>query len=246
MQEQLTSNPPQRRRMAPEERRQLILDAAQRLFAERGWDAVTVADVLTEAGISKGGFYHHFSAKEDLLDGLVERLAEQIGAAARDGWETAEGGALARFNTFLSATTRWKADRGAELRFLINLMQQPGNEVLSYRINAVSARVIRPLLVQMIREGQREGAFDVTSVDLAADTIIAISQGGKSVLEQALHLAQDGETDAASRLLSERAVAEGAFIDRILGLPQGSVVPTGLAECRNILTAMIGGGGGDA
>ncbi len=63
---------PKRVRMAPGERRAHILDAAQKLFFANGWHNVTIADVLTEAGISKGGFYHHFSAKEDMLDGLVE------------------------------------------------------------------------------------------------------------------------------------------------------------------------------
>jgi AcrR family transcriptional regulator len=57
--------------MQPETRRAHILHAAQALFFLRGWDAVTIADVLDEAGISKGGFYHHFSANEDLLEGVV-------------------------------------------------------------------------------------------------------------------------------------------------------------------------------
>ena len=48
-------------RMAPEARRDLILDAAQSLFMEQGWDSVTVADVQDTAGISRGGFYHHLS-----------------------------------------------------------------------------------------------------------------------------------------------------------------------------------------
>ncbi|MCP3879140.1 MAG: helix-turn-helix transcriptional regulator, partial [Sulfitobacter sp.] len=47
--------------MAPAVRRDLILDAAQALFMERGWDAVTIADVQEVAGISRGGFYHHFA-----------------------------------------------------------------------------------------------------------------------------------------------------------------------------------------
>ena len=37
------------------------------LFLSRGWDAVTIADVLDAAGISKGGFYYHLTAKDDLL-----------------------------------------------------------------------------------------------------------------------------------------------------------------------------------
>lgn len=50
-----------------EENRGRILDAASRLFRERGFDAVTVAEVMTAAGFTHGGFYGHFASKDDLI-----------------------------------------------------------------------------------------------------------------------------------------------------------------------------------
>lgn len=60
-----------------------IVDAARKLFREQGYEAVSTANVLREAGVSRGGFYHHFESKEQLLvevfgameRDLVERLA---------------------------------------------------------------------------------------------------------------------------------------------------------------------------
>lgn len=49
------------------ENRQKILDAASRLFRERGFDGVTVADVMKDAGLTHGGFYGHFKSKDDLI-----------------------------------------------------------------------------------------------------------------------------------------------------------------------------------
>ncbi len=49
------------------ENRQRLLDAAARLFRERGFDGVTVADVAKEAGLTHGAFYGHFASKEDLI-----------------------------------------------------------------------------------------------------------------------------------------------------------------------------------
>src|SRR5687768_13170758 len=43
-----------------------IEEAASRLFRERGVDAVTVADVMAEAGLTHGGFYSHYASKDDL------------------------------------------------------------------------------------------------------------------------------------------------------------------------------------
>ncbi len=49
------------------ENRRLILDAAARLFLERGVDGVTVAEIMGAAGLTHGAFYGHFKSKEDLL-----------------------------------------------------------------------------------------------------------------------------------------------------------------------------------
>ncbi len=47
--------------------RERILDAAARLFRERGFEGIGVADTMKAAGLTHGGFYGHFSSKEDLI-----------------------------------------------------------------------------------------------------------------------------------------------------------------------------------
>ena len=47
--------------------RERILDAAAKLFRERGFDGIGVADLMKEAGLTHGGFYGHFSSKDDLI-----------------------------------------------------------------------------------------------------------------------------------------------------------------------------------
>lgn len=59
------------------ENRRHILDAAGRLFCERGFDAVTVADVMKAAGLTHGGFYGHFKSKDDLI---AQTLAHVLAA----------------------------------------------------------------------------------------------------------------------------------------------------------------------
>jgi AcrR family transcriptional regulator len=57
-----------------------LLDAAARLYAERGVDGATLDDVAEEAGFTKGAVYDHFGSKENLLTALLdEHLAAQIG-----------------------------------------------------------------------------------------------------------------------------------------------------------------------
>lgn len=57
----------------PEATRRRILEAAQRLFSERGYANTTIQDILDELGdLSKGAIYHHFSNKEAILEALTE------------------------------------------------------------------------------------------------------------------------------------------------------------------------------
>lgn len=58
-------------------RRTQILDAAQRLVAERGWGRTTFADICREAGVSNGVLTYHFKDKDDLRLALFERELER-------------------------------------------------------------------------------------------------------------------------------------------------------------------------
>ena len=54
-------------------RRGQILDTAEALFFEQGYDRTSIQDILNRLGISKGGFYHYFDAKETVLREICER-----------------------------------------------------------------------------------------------------------------------------------------------------------------------------
>ncbi len=58
------------------ENRQRILEVASRLFREKGFEAVSVAEVMKAAGLTHGGFYGHFDSKDDLI---VHALGHAIG-----------------------------------------------------------------------------------------------------------------------------------------------------------------------
>ncbi len=63
------------------ENRQRILEVASRLFREKGFEAVGVAEVMKALGLTHGGFYGHFSSKDDLIvQALAHALGERNGA----------------------------------------------------------------------------------------------------------------------------------------------------------------------
>jgi AcrR family transcriptional regulator len=60
----------------PEVRKGEILDAAQKLFVEKGYAKTTVTDILNVYGLSKGLFYHYFKSKEEVMDAIIERIVD--------------------------------------------------------------------------------------------------------------------------------------------------------------------------
>jgi methylmalonyl-CoA mutase N-terminal domain/subunit len=58
--------------------RDRVFEAALGLFAEKGYHATSVDEILREAGVSKGGFYHHFKSKEDVLYAIKETFADYV------------------------------------------------------------------------------------------------------------------------------------------------------------------------
>ncbi len=63
--------------------RQLIFDASRRLFAQRGFDAVTVAEIAREADVSEVTVFNYFPTKEDLFYGGMQFFEEQLLEAVR-------------------------------------------------------------------------------------------------------------------------------------------------------------------
>src|SRR5581483_8107458 len=102
-----------------------LIDCAQTLFLTTGYDATTIADIIARAGVSKGGFYHHFLSKEDLLDALIARMTEAIIANARDVLEDDGLDALAKLNRFFARSQAWKAQSASTLWPLVSPIFRP-------------------------------------------------------------------------------------------------------------------------
>ncbi|HKP90622.1 MAG TPA: TetR/AcrR family transcriptional regulator [Thermoleophilaceae bacterium] len=60
-----------------------VLEVAERLFTELGYEATSIATVLAETGVSRGAFYHHFPSKEVLFETVLESVEARVAATLR-------------------------------------------------------------------------------------------------------------------------------------------------------------------
>lgn len=69
------STTPKHRRLDPAQRREQILDAANALFAERAYDEVSIEDIASSAGVTRGLVHHYFGGRKEVYIALLERLS---------------------------------------------------------------------------------------------------------------------------------------------------------------------------
>jgi AcrR family transcriptional regulator len=80
--------------------RERIVEAADRLFYERGFAQTSFADIAAPIGLSRGNFYYHFKTKDEILDAVIEqRLANTGGMLAR--WADGDNDPAARIRSFI-------------------------------------------------------------------------------------------------------------------------------------------------
>ncbi len=72
--------------MAQDTKRAQIVEEADRLFYQQGFDHTSFADIANAVGISRGNFYYHFKTKDEILDAVIERRIVNT-QAMLDRWE---------------------------------------------------------------------------------------------------------------------------------------------------------------
>ncbi len=208
----------------PEARRSELLDCAQALFFERGYERATISDIIDKAGVSKGGFYHHFSSKEEMLEALAARLAEAAVAQVRDVLDDPGLDALTRLNSFLARARQMKVEDAPKLRATFDVVFKPENIVLYHRLNAAVITVMVPVLARIIAQGKKEGAFHVPDAQSAAEIVLQLGTSTHDAVARAIEASGTPEATEAADTLEVRLRFQGIAIDRILGLPDGSIV----------------------
>jgi AcrR family transcriptional regulator len=113
-----SESPEGRTRLSAAERRTLIERAAARLFAERGYELTTVAEIAAAAGVSKPMLYRHFESKRELHMRLLERRRDELAAAPLGRFLEAEGSLAERLEAMIDAWFEHVAEHPDSSRLL--------------------------------------------------------------------------------------------------------------------------------
>ncbi len=172
-----------------EQSRERILDAAARQFRANGSQAVRVADVMTAAGLTHGGFYKHFADKDQLLREAIQTALGQMAARLKK-----LAGSLPRTEalkkviaTYLSEEHMLHPDLGCALAALGAEMARTPKEMkraVSEALDAYAERL--DFLMPGETAGQRRAAFLVLFPSMAGCIMTARAHASKERQRQIL------------------------------------------------------------
>ncbi|MBK8457628.1 MAG: TetR/AcrR family transcriptional regulator [Phyllobacteriaceae bacterium] len=156
-----------KRRIHDRDREADIIDAAHRLFSEKGFDGTSVAEIARAAEVAEGTLYLYAATKRDLLAKVIERWYAGLIDALKHTLD-AEPDAKAKLHAFVRAQFAVFVDHAAFGRLLArDIRAEPGyRESALYRMNRDYTR----LFMDLLRQGQAEGVIrDDLLLDIARD-----------------------------------------------------------------------------
>lgn len=136
-----------------EERKEEILDAAEKLFAMKGFDSTSTGDILDEVGIARGTLYYHFKSKEDILDGVIGRMTSRLMQNARQVAEKKELPVLERMTKAIMALNV-ESQLGYEV---MEQVHRPQNALMHQKMQTSLLAGINPIFTGLIEEGIEQG-----------------------------------------------------------------------------------------
>lgn len=185
-----------------------LVTTAEKLFMEKGYNETTIDDLLDASSLSKGGFYHYFSSKEEVLEEsikvLMESLLEQILPIVEDD----SLNAMQKLRMFFQKKNEYKEPKNEVARYISKLLQ---SDFAVYKYYLVLAQSYVEPLAKIIEQGSKEGIFSVTYPWETADILVrAVTSFPQSALMS--EYLQDEER------LSRYSFSMNEVIAKVLGI----------------------------
>jgi AcrR family transcriptional regulator len=205
----------------PDVRRNEIIEAAQALIFTKGYEQMSIQDILDQLQISKGAFYHYFDSKQALLEALIERMQREaegvIGPISADPTLPA----LEKMRRVFQASARWKAAQKDYLMAILKIWYADQNAIVRQKIQARLLKENGPLITNVIQQGVREGVFKTDYPEwigeITMGLVIALGDRYAEIL-------LSDETHAVGMVSIRRInAAYTEALERVLGVPPCSI-----------------------
>ena len=218
-------------------RRQAIVETAERLFFDKGYENTSIQDILDEMQLSKGGFYHHFESKQQLLEVICQQRAEascQRGLAAA---QAAGPDPVARINALFREGGFFGEESIKYVSLMLNTAYGGGQlSQLRERTRQTTLEVFEPVLREILLDGMEEELFYIAYPDSAARLVIMLAMDVTD--EVAAIMACGQRQGGAMAQMMELLGAYREAVELILNAPHGALELIDMRRIAEVLRAL--------
>ena len=140
------------------ERKNEILDAAEELFAARGYEATSTGEILDRVGIARGTLYYHFRSKEEILDALTDRIGRNLIARAKQAAADKNVPVVERIVRTV-AGLNLETEASSIGREVLEQVHKPQNALMHQKMQQSLMDGVVPVLSGLVEEGNAQGIF---------------------------------------------------------------------------------------
>jgi AcrR family transcriptional regulator len=206
-------------------RRNAILAAARRFVYTKGYEQMTIQDILDDLQISKGAFYHYFDSKGAVLEALVERMViDEVLPLILPIVEDPQLTAIEKLERYFDVVLRWKTTQKPLMLSILRVWVADENAIVRQKILSRTLKHVAPLLTDIIRQGVEEGVFTNAYPEQVSHLVIHVLIGLSDTLVE-LIIASETNPDPVriENTVSDYIFALRDAMERILGAPCGSL-----------------------
>jgi len=220
------------RRIDPETRKDELLEAASDLFLKNGYRDTSVNSIVESIGVSKGTFYYYFDSKEDVLDGLVDKLGDPIYERIDEIVASNSLTAIEKLNEVFAASRQTKLSNKEDLRRIFHLLYRPENLRLRDKIQTRTVERSAPKILRVVKQGITEGTLDTSFPE---ETSRLIFRMGRDLQEETADVLLDADAEIDGDKFARKYEAYENAIERVIGAPEGSIELLGETDLNAFL-----------
>lgn len=139
-----------------EERKQELVDAAERLFLEKGYERTAVSDIVKSIRVAQGTFYYYFSSKDSILEVVLEKNFSALESKLASIGSQSDIDPCEKFNRMINCVFRFNKDK----RELMDNAHLESNTILHHRLEEMSHTKLIPHIAEVIKAGVSQGQFN--------------------------------------------------------------------------------------
>ncbi len=153
----------------PEMRKDELIETAERIFLEKGYDRTAVSDIVKAVGVAQGTFYYHFRSKEDILGAIIVKNLDAVGNIFSEIIGRRDLTPPEKLIEAIGAAF----DTITEKKELIESLHREGNALLHDKMKRMTIEVMVPVMARLVEEGNKSGHFDVPHPRETGELVLA-------------------------------------------------------------------------